>query len=63
MAKNKEITIEEGFASLQDILNQMENKDVTLEQSFELYNDGIKIVKELNEKLADVEGKLKVINE
>ena len=62
MAKNNR-TIEEGFASLQDILTQMENSDVTLEQSFKLYNDGIGIVKELNEKLLEVEGKLQVINE
>ena len=62
MAKNNR-TIEEGFASLQDILTQMENSDVTLEQSFKLDNDGIGIVKELNEKLLEVEGKLQVINE
>ena len=62
MAKNNR-TIEDGFASLQDILTQMENSDVTLEQSFKLYNDGIDIVKELNEKLLEVEGKLQVINE
>ena len=63
MAKKKEISIEEGFENLQNILTKMENRDVTLEESFNLYNEGVVLVKELNEKLADVEGKLNIINE
>lgn len=63
MAKKKEISIEEGFENLQNILAKMENKDVTLEESFNLYNEGVVLVKELNEKLANVEGKLNIINE
>ena len=63
MVKKKEISIEEGFENLQNILTKMENRDVTLEESFNLYNEGVVLVKELNEKLADVEGKLNIINE
>ena len=38
MSEKKEITIEEGFENLNDILKQMDDKNVPLEKSFELYN-------------------------
>lgn len=63
MSEKKELTIEEGFENLNDILKQMDDKNVPLEKSFELYNQGINIVKDLNERLAAVEGKLTIINE
>lgn len=59
----KEKTIEEGFAQLSDILNKMDDSDVSLEETFELYNDGIKIVKELNDRISQVESKLNIVNE
>lgn len=59
----KEKTIEEGFAQLNDILNKMDDSDVSLEETFELYNDGIKIVKELNDRISQVESKLNIVNE
>ncbi len=61
-AKSK-YSIEEGFLKLNSILEQMDSSEVSLEDSFNLYNDGILIVKELNEKLSDVEAKLTVVNE
>lgn len=63
MSEKKELTIEEGFENLNDILKQMDDKNVPLEKSFELYNQGINMVKDLNERLAAVEGKLTIINE
>ena len=59
----KEKTIEEGFTQLSDILNKMDDSDVSLEETFELYNDGIKIVKELNDRISQVESKLNIVNE
>ena len=63
MSEKKELTIEEGFENLNDILKQMDDKNVPLEKSFELYNQGINMVKDLIERLAAVEGKLTIINE
>ena len=45
------------------ILQKMDNNEVSLEESFELYNEGLNIVKELNGKLSEVEGKLTIVNE
>lgn len=64
MAKvQKKETIEEGFAKLNDILNKMDDSEVSLEETFELYNNGLKIVKELNGKISEVESKLNIVNE
>lgn len=62
-AKKEEMTIEEGFERLSDILSKMDEEGVSLEASFKLYNDGLAIVKELNGKLEETEQKLNVINE
>ena len=55
---SQEITIEEGFARLNELLKLMESEDVGLEGSFDLYKQGVELVKILNSKLDDVEGKL-----
>lgn len=59
----KKETIEEGFAKLNDILNKMDDSEVSLEETIELYNSGLKIVKELNGKISEVESKLNIVNE
>lgn len=62
-AKKEEMTIEEGFEKLSDILSKMDEEGVSLEASFKLYNDGLAIVKELNGKLEETEQKINIINE
>lgn len=52
------ITIEDGFTQLNELLRLMENEDTGLEDSFDLYQKGVELVKMLNEKLDNVEGKL-----
>lgn len=62
-AKKEEMTIEEGFEKLSDILSKMDEEGVSLEASFKLYNDGLAVVKELNGKLEETEQKINIINE
>lgn len=57
------ISIEEGFSKLNDLLNSMEAEDIGLEASFDLYKQGVELVKLLNGKLDDVEGKLNEVND
>ena len=52
------ITIEDGFTQLNELLRLMENEDTGLEDSFDLSQKGVELVKMLNEKLDNVEGKL-----
>ncbi len=61
--ENKDITIEEGFEKLNGLLAEMESDSIGLEASFELYKQGIELVKVLNGKLDDVEGKLTEVSE
>ena len=51
-------TLEEEFAEIEDIINKMEEEDVPLEQSFKLYEKGIKKLKIANDKIAAVEKKV-----
>ena len=59
---NKEsLTIEEGFVKLQSILEQMDREGVSLEDSFDLYKQGLSMVKDLNSRLKEVEEKITIV--
>lgn len=51
----EKMTIEQGFDKLGEIMERMEETDISLEESFRLYNKGIKLVKQIKEKLDDTE--------
>ncbi len=59
----EKMTIEQGFGKLGEIMERMEETDISLEESFRLYNKGIKLVKQIKEKLDDTEKKLIVLEE
>lgn len=58
----KKITIEESFASLDAIIEELQNGDLTLEESFQKYEEGMKVIKNCNTAIDKVEKKLEVIN-
>lgn len=58
---SENITIEEGFEKLEEIINQMEQDEVSLESSFALYQQGIALVKVCNEKIDLVEKQIKLV--
>jgi len=55
MAEEREITIEESLARLDEIVNKMEDSEISLEDSFRLYETGIKELKECSTKIDAVE--------
>ncbi len=57
------ISIEDGFKRLNELLSEMETEDIGLEASFDLYKKGVELVRTLNGKLDDVEGKLNEVND
>lgn len=63
MADLEKKTIEEQFAELENILRDMDSSEVGLMESFELYNKGLLMVKELNEQLDKIEQQIEVVNE
>lgn len=56
-------TIEQNFEEIETIIKSMQEEDVTLDKSFELYNQGLKIVKDCNSQIDKIEKQIKIINE
>lgn len=59
----KELTLEEHFTQLEEIIEQMQGEDVSLEESFSLYEQGMKTLKNCNQKIDAVEKKMLQMNE
>lgn len=62
MSENKK-SVEESFNEIESIISEMQKEDVTLDRSFELYNQGLTLIKECNEKLDSMEKQIKIIEE
>lgn len=62
MAKQTK-TIEQSFEQLEEIMQQLEKEDLPLEESFKLYQNGMRLLKECNEAIDKVEKKLIVLEE
>lgn len=56
------LQLEELFGEIEDILEQMDDKEISLEKSFLLYEEGMKKLKQCNDKIDQVEKKMQVIN-
>lgn len=56
-------TIEQNFEEIETIIKNMQGEDVTLDKSFELYNQGLKLVKDCNSQIDKIEKQIKIMNE
>ena len=59
----KKMTIDQGFDSLEEIIEKMESDNISLEESFQLYGKGIERIRGLREKLDATEKKIIVLEE
>lgn len=57
------MTIEETFASLEDTISVLENKETTLVDAFKEYEKGIKLINEANNSLNDVKKKIQILQD
>lgn len=62
MAK-KNLSIEEALDNLDTIVEQLEDRDITLENSFQLYHKGMELLKYCNEKIDTVEKQMLQIDD
>lgn len=62
MAK-AEKNLESSFEELNQIIGRLEQEDLSLDDSFALYNDGMKLLKKCNDSIDKVEKKLTVLSE
>ena len=56
-------TLEQSFEKLEQIIGNLENGDVSLQDSFKLYNEGMKLIQNCNQQLDKVEKKIVVLNQ
>ena len=61
MTKNKELNFEQSLKLLENIVEQLESGDVDLEKSVKLYEEGMVLKKNCEEKLKKVEIQIKKI--
>ena len=62
-AAAEEMTLNEVFAQLDQVMEQMEEEQISLEDSFVLYNKGMNLLKTCNDKIDTVEKKMLVLDE
>lgn len=56
-----EISVEEGFEKLEELIEGLEDPDVKLEESFTLYEEGVRLLKDLNGRIDAVEKKVQML--
>ena len=61
--RSKKRSIEESFSYLDEVLEKMEDPDIPLEESFTLYEKGMKVLKEATGSIDDVEKRVKLIDD
>lgn len=61
--EEKRQNLEQTFAEIEDIINNLESKDMALDESFALYEAGMKKLKQCNEEIDKVEKKMLLLNE
>ena len=59
----QEPSLEESFARLDELIQQLENTETSLEDSFRLYQNGMELIKKCSEKIERVETKVLMMNE
>jgi exodeoxyribonuclease VII small subunit len=60
--EKEELTLEESFERLEQMLEQLEDPQLSLEASFGLYQQGMALLAQCNEKIDTVEKKILIMN-
>lgn len=61
MEDKQTMTMEEAFDRLNQVLNEMESGEYTLEETFTLYEEGLKLVRHCHETVDTMEKKLMIL--
>lgn len=55
MSEDKELSLEENFARLEEIVRLLESEDIPLEEAFKAYSQGMEVIKKCNDRIDRVE--------
>ena len=61
--QENEISLEEAFGQIEEVIAHLETEEITLEQSFQEYHRGMKLLQYCNGTIDRVEKKVLQINE
>lgn len=61
--KEKTNNLEQSFLELNEIIKKLESEEISLEDSFSLYQEGIKLLKSCNDSIDRVEKQLIILGE
>ena len=59
----EELSLEELFEQLEDVIHKMEEEEVSLEDSFGLYRKGMELLKNCSGRIDAVEKKMLILDE
>lgn len=59
----QDLSLEEAFGQIEDVIAHLETEEITLEESFREYNRGMQLLRHCNEAIDRVEKKVLQINE
>lgn len=60
-AAEQELTVEEAFAQLEQLIGRMEEEGISLEDSFACYEKGIRLIRYCNDRIDRVEKKVQML--
>lgn len=62
-ADSNELNLEEAFERLEETVAALEQEDISLEESFQIYKNGMELLKKCNQAIDQVEKKVLILNE
>lgn len=62
-AVSEDMTLEEAFSRLDQVVERLESREITLEESFKVYQSGMELLKTCNDKIDRVEKKVLMMDE
>lgn len=63
MSDNEELTLEQMMDDLENCVRELEADDISLEDSFHIYEKGMKLVKSCNDRIDKVEKDVLVLED
>lgn len=61
--KEDDLTLQDIFAKLDEVIKNMEQGDISLEESFQFYHKGMDLLKVCNDKIDKVEKKMLILDD
>ena len=62
MNEREELSFEEGFRRLEEVVDRLSSEEVSLKESFRLYEEGAKLIQFCSKLLTEFEGKVKQLS-